>query len=267
MDSIEEFADWLGDVDVDASFFDTAGYLSMFSGISDEDEVITKAVLETTAAASQTQFWNATEERFARAYVRTVDGTRRQLTNRARRIARERAGFLIAELQAEKKATVRRLINRAMKNNWSRKQLAGRIAAHVGLTARQRNAVENYRLTLIRQGKTPKEARRLFHKRIRAERAKRARFIAENEIFAVRAQAKRERWGEKVDEKKLSPKWKREWVTAEDERTCVICNPMNGSTANIGGVFTLKSGQVVPGPPVHPRCRCIEKLVLLKKES
>ncbi len=187
---------------------------------------------------------------------------RKMLTERARRIARDRSAGLISELTQEKKATVRRLINRAMKNGWSRKQLASRIAAHVGLTARQQIAMENYRLALIDQGKTPQEARRLFWIKVHTERAKRARFIAENEIFAVRQQAKRERWSEKVEQKKLSPKWKRTWVTAADERTCAICSPMNGVSTTIGGIYYLKGGVPTPGPPVHPRCRCTEKLIL-----
>lgn len=189
---------------------------------------------------------------------------RRKLTDRARKIARERAALLIAELSDEKKKTVQRLINRGMKNNWSKKRLAAHISAHVGLTARQRTAIDNYRLSLIKQGKTPKEARKLFNQKVKAERAKRARFIAENEVFAVRSQAKRERWREKLDEGKLSPKWQRQWITAADERTCVICMPLHEKFAPIDGAYRGKGSGLYPGPPVHPRCRCTEKLVLRK---
>lgn len=43
-----------------------------------------------------------------------------------------------------------------------------------------------------------------------------------------------------------------EWLTAEDELTCDICAPLNGTR--------VKLGRVWPGgiehPPAHPNCRC-----------
>jgi SPP1 gp7 family putative phage head morphogenesis protein len=37
------------------------------------------------------------------------------------------------------------------------------------------------------------------------------------------------------------------WQTAEDERTCPICQPLDGKTFVVGKD---------PGPPTHPDCRC-----------
>lgn len=37
------------------------------------------------------------------------------------------------------------------------------------------------------------------------------------------------------------------FVTVQDERTCVICRPLNGQ------IFVRGFG---PQPPMHPNCRC-----------
>jgi SPP1 gp7 family putative phage head morphogenesis protein len=41
-----------------------------------------------------------------------------------------------------------------------------------------------------------------------------------------------------------------EWLTARDERTCEICNPMDGDIENIGDAPPLPAS-------THPNCRCI----------
>lgn len=186
-----------------------------------------------------------------------------ELAERARQIARKRAGRLIAEIEESKRLTIQRIINRGMKNKWSKKKISGFIFSHVGLTKRQQSAVENYRLNLIKQGVSAGVARKLYRERVIAERRTRARLIADQEIFAARSQAKRERWSELVEKGKLSPKWKRKWVTAEDERTCPFCAPLHGMTIGIDDVYSMK-GRTYSGPPIHPKCRCEEKLELEK---
>ena len=44
----------------------------------------------------------------------------------------------------------------------------------------------------------------------------------------------------------LSPRW----YTAEDERVCDICGPLNGAPIEVFG------GWAANGPPAHPNCRC-----------
>lgn len=39
-----------------------------------------------------------------------------------------------------------------------------------------------------------------------------------------------------------------EWLTAQDERVCEFCGPLDGD------VFSIKSNH--PRPPLHPQCRC-----------
>ena len=38
-----------------------------------------------------------------------------------------------------------------------------------------------------------------------------------------------------------------QWLTADDERTCPECTPLNGKVFKLGDA---------PGPPAHVQCRC-----------
>lgn len=40
------------------------------------------------------------------------------------------------------------------------------------------------------------------------------------------------------------------WNTAEDERVCEVCGPLNGTGPDVYGAVSLS------GPPAHPNCRC-----------
>lgn len=45
------------------------------------------------------------------------------------------------------------------------------------------------------------------------------------------------------------------WLTADDERTCPVCKPMNEISVPFGGRFHV-GGSHLMTPPVHPNCRC-----------
>lgn len=47
------------------------------------------------------------------------------------------------------------------------------------------------------------------------------------------------------------------WLTAQDERVCPICMPLDGIVRE-NGVYRHPDGGVFGGPPAHPRCRCAE---------
>jgi len=57
----------------------------------------------------------------------------------------------------------------------------------------------------------------------------------------------------------------KEWMTAEDERTCEFCMEMNGRTAPLGESFDVNdinlnfdySAGAMPHPPLHCKCRCV----------
>jgi len=53
------------------------------------------------------------------------------------------------------------------------------------------------------------------------------------------------------------------WLTAEDEKVCPICAPLDHKKKQDGGWQTAKYG-LIPGPPAHPNCRCQTVVELTK---
>jgi hypothetical protein len=53
---------------------------------------------------------------------------------------------------------------------------------------------------------------------------------------------------------------KREWLTAEDERVCVVCGPMDHVQVDMEDQFELPNGNKIWAPGVHLNCRCTVRL-------
>jgi SPP1 gp7 family putative phage head morphogenesis protein len=53
---------------------------------------------------------------------------------------------------------------------------------------------------------------------------------------------------------------KKVWVTADDERTCPVCEGLDGEAVDMDSDFSYQKGQLGFGttliPPAHPNCRC-----------
>lgn len=167
-------------------------------------------------------------------------------------------------------------------------ELAQMIRPIVGLTEGQADAVRAYREKLLagkvaaQQAKlgrvlTEDEVRALANKverqvqnyaarlhRIRAQR------IADTELsFAhnrgqleAMYQAREEGWFGDHQVTKV-------WATAEDERVCRFCGPLDGKVLFLDGEWTGQSKKEprVPAPPLHPWCRCTLDYYLVPPEK
>lgn len=83
----------------------------------------------------------------------------------------------------------------------------------------------------------------------------RAAQIGENELFAVQHQAKQMIWMYGIEHGTIPASATRTWVTAEDERVCTSCGPMDKSEAPVGEQFQTSDGDIW-APPKHLGCRC-----------
>lgn len=54
----------------------------------------------------------------------------------------------------------------------------------------------------------------------------------------------------------LPPGTMKKWVTAEDERVCVVCGPLDQVTIPLTRRFKAPNGDRFYAPGVHPNCRC-----------
>lgn len=74
-------------------------------------------------------------------------------------------------------------------------------------------------------------------------------------------------WDQMIAEGTLNPNSvQKVWQTAADDRTCPICQPMDGKLVAVQGQFTIPIRHSMNGPvsrsvtyqtpPAHPNCRC-----------
>jgi len=96
-------------------------------------------------------------------------------------------------------------------------------------------------------------AARDFVQRALNERAQR---IGLNEAYRAKELGKTVVWMNQFQRGELPVDTMRRWLTAEDEKVCVICGPMDRVAVKITDRFELPDGNKVWAPGVHPNCRC-----------
>lgn len=143
----------------------------------------------------------------------------------------ENASRILSQLSAEARASGRLVIADSIRERRSRSDTVNLIRRTVGLTYRQTNAVLNqWRVGVTAAVLT---AAVLRHRQVRARAlAKTEAVRAANRDFKTGSRAVRFRWS-----------------TAEDERTCDYCAPLDGRVTD-------------EDPPAHPNCRCTLEEVL-----
>lgn len=133
-------------------------------------------------------------------------------------------------------------------------QLARIIRPMIGLDTRQAGAVLRLRRELeATPNISPQEVDRQAKayaarlQRVRAERIARTEMAtAFNQGHLATVQAG-------VDSGLIVDEIQREWLTAEDERVCPVCNPLNGVVVAFDEPFPNGAEMA---PPLHPGCRC-----------
>ena len=197
--------------------------------------------------------------------------------------ANREAAELVVQVDAETRAAIRLLILRMQRGHLTVAQAARELRQIVGLTTQQAQAVFNFRRQLEdRAGLidlTAKERRALtdaqraavgrslvdtqakIEKAVdryeRRMRRYRATTIARTESMTAANRGQQEAWLAARDKGLLDPDVAQRWIITPDERLCPICEPMDGVTAPLGGLFSNpETSAQYSGPPAHPNCRC-----------
>jgi DNA topoisomerase-1 len=189
----------------------------------------------------------------------------------AEEFAEQSAARLIAGVTAPTRAAVNLIVRRTFANNNKKggdddsvKSAARKIAAVVGLSQRDTNAVDNYKATLAQKGLRLGDISRLSKAYSKKLRQARANVIARTEIQTAISAARQAVWKHEVSKGNIPKDAQRKWVTHKDERLCPVCRPMHGRKVPVvGGIYKSARGpqKSVSWPPMHPNCRCLEVLV------
>lgn len=164
----------------------------------------------------------------------------------------------VRDLTRTVRATAREILAQGARQGLNPRETAVLLRDTIGLHPRQAIAVSRYAARLREQGAySAAEVERYATRQLRV----RAETIARTETLQSLNEGRRAVWGELQRTKKLdNADWIREWVIAEDERTCERCLPFDSVRAFVGEPFEA-DGDESMGPPLHPRCRCVERLV------
>jgi SPP1 gp7 family putative phage head morphogenesis protein len=193
---------------------------------------------------------------------------------------------LIQQISAGTRDAVQEVVVRAFKEGGHPYQQARTIKSFIGLTAYQTRAVQNYRDALsssstlsqslnraLRDGRFDSTIRRaarnntgLSQDQIDKMTARyqerflqyRATTIARSESIRAANMGQRALWKQAVSQGLLKSGTKRIWITSGDDRTCDICDDLDGETAGLDEEF---DDGIMDPPDPHSDCRCTTALV------
>jgi SPP1 gp7 family putative phage head morphogenesis protein len=182
----------------------------------------------------------------------------------------QHGGKLIVEMANQQERAVRNVIRHMVVDRGvGSVGLAEVLRPMVGLTEYQSNIVLRYREALAKAGVAKDKQTRLvqnyaaYHHRIRAER------IARTEIaFAFNAGAF-EQVQQARNEGIVTDPVEKIFSTAKDERVCPVCGPLDGQRVGFDETFPGGTPDLpfTYYPPLHPRCRCILRYVILRRAA
>ena len=179
--------------------------------------------------------------------------------------AQTQAGKRIQGITLETQQAVADLIADGLRTKLSRDEIVAQLKQTVGLDKRQSKALGNFYMKRLEKyledGLTYEEAAAKAEKNGIRYRDKllrqRAIRIARTEISSAANAGRYLSWEEANARGLLPPDSKKRWLTNIDERTCPICQPLNGNL--IPWQATFSTGDIMP--PAHPNCRCTSVIV------
>lgn len=173
----------------------------------------------------------------------------------ATRAAERAAAQFVTRVSDETRKAIRAVISDSFKNQISTVDTAKRIRGLVGLTERQAKAVLAREAANVARGLVASKVKALTKQYTEQLIRKRAEMIARTELAMVSTEGQIAAWKDAKAQGLIGADMRQTWIVTPDDKLCPICEPLDGETAPIGGLFQTPDGPVA-GPPAHPNCRC-----------
>lgn len=141
-------------------------------------------------------------------------------------------------------------------------ELARRLRPVIGLTEGEARAVEAFRQSLVAEGGlTAKQIEHQVQNYSARLHRLRALRIARNEVVIAYKEGQRDAMTEARDTGWFDGLLVKTWQTADDERVCATCGPMDGVTCVFDDPYP---GTGTMTPHAHIKCRCSETYDVLE---
>lgn len=176
---------------------------------------------------------------------------------RAVQWVRERSASLVTNITEGMRDGIRVSMARAFQEGLPPKEAAKLIKVHIGLTERDEERIRKVAEVERAAGTSEAGVAKLVKDMSREAIQYRSLVIARHETIVGSYEGAREGWRQADDEGLLPAEAVQEWIDTSDERTCPICDELNGKTAPLDQSFGDVNGVAVyqPGDP-HVQCRC-----------
>lgn len=167
--------------------------------------------------------------------------------------AARRAAELVVEISEDTRGAIRKIARKAFADGLAPADIAPRIRGIIGLHSRWARAVYRYQQRLEARGlnaaRVAERTSRYYQRLLRV----RSENIARTEVMRAANAGKMATWREASDQGLfVRAEATKEWLSAPDERTCFICDLLDGEVVGIDELF----GTGDDAPPAHPSCRC-----------
>lgn len=168
------------------------------------------------------------------------DATLRAIEQRAKKITRA--------IAVDQRRALRSALTDGTRRGLRIEEIANNIRNSVGLLPAEAKRINAYNAT-----QEQKESMREFAIDRRVEN-----IVRTETIFAQNA-GLNDVWQTAVEDGYLPPTVEKEWVAAMEDRTCPICEELDGQRVPLNDdYYSDELGEDVSFPPAHPSCRCTQ---------
>lgn len=184
-----------------------------------------------------------------RASIRVVFGP--MATDRyAVAYAERRAGELVAQISADTRIVINRLVTDAVRNGTSGRDLAHQLRQHIGLTEQQSRRLATYRAGLQAGDLSGEQIDRLTERFATQLLDQRCEMIARTETLRAANFGRLDAYRLAIETGALGPNATKVWLASPG--ACPECVDLDETTAPVDEPF----GNGDDAPPAHPSCRC-----------
>jgi hypothetical protein len=176
---------------------------------------------------------------------------------KAQQVAERTAAAAVVDISKQVEAAIRAVVVKSIRTGIPVYDAARLIESTIGLDERRAGALDTYRTGLVNDGLSFDRINTLTDRYADRLLRSRANTIARTEIMGALNAGNR---AANVDAQAgglLSKAAVKEWLTTDDEKTCPVCEPLDGVQVPLRAMFPTSVGPL-PGPPAHPNCRCAQ---------
>lgn len=173
---------------------------------------------------------------------------------------------LIIDITEQQKNVIKNILSSGINRGLSHKIISDKIKNVVGLNQQQYKILENIEKNLNSENVDESDIKRIIESKIKQFIKQRAETIAQTESARAVSEGRYLIQQQCYENGDFPTEVMQEWLTGRDERTCSICSPMHGQRIKLNELFTTGNGLKVKSPILHPRCRCIVRIIYKDKK-